>query len=540
MTVKTDTIAEYTNGSGVTIDGVLIKDGTVDGVGMGVFGSLNPSSGDDRKTMVWNNDTGAFELSNQIGQMEIVGNALTDTPVYSAELLDANGWTSSGWSGSWAGGWTHTAGNTSALAQSTPAVIATKYQIAITMSGRTAGSIAVSFGGQAIFGYQASDAFGPTATSTAGLTVTPTTDFDGTLLISVKSITEMSGTLATFKSSDGTAKFDIRGNTATWCTFIGKDSGGHSTTGHSNACFGWLAGKYLTTGYYNTIIGATCGRELTTGYFNTLVGESAAMWMTTGYNVTAIGVDAGAGLTTGYNNVMLGTYAGFSVTTGYNNSFLGHYAGNNALQMVAPVNSTAIGANSYTTASNQMVYGDSAITQHLFRGGYLGVGTVSPDSPLHAAGGVAMTGGFSRVANLRADYPALVFNSLNIGCAAISYDFSTAMTFYVNAPTVDATAGTVALVIYNSGNVAVNVGSFGVGILSPLAKAHIKQGGASAAIPVILLEQLDVSEEMIRFTSVEGVGNAIEAVGSKTLTTTHFIKVTINGDVRYISAGTIA
>ena len=38
-----------------------------------------------------------------------------------------------------------------------------------------------------------------------------------------------------------------------------------------------------------------------------------------------------------------------------------------------------------------------------------------------------------------------------------------------------------------------------------------------------------------------GVGNAIEAVGAKTLTTTHFIKNTINGvGTRYIPAGTIA
>jgi hypothetical protein len=35
MTVKTDVVAEYTSGSGVTIDGVLLKDGLVDGVDVG-------------------------------------------------------------------------------------------------------------------------------------------------------------------------------------------------------------------------------------------------------------------------------------------------------------------------------------------------------------------------------------------------------------------------------------------------------------------------------------------------------------------------
>lgn len=40
MTIKTDTIAEYTSGSGVTIDGVLLKDGAVDGVDASALASL--------------------------------------------------------------------------------------------------------------------------------------------------------------------------------------------------------------------------------------------------------------------------------------------------------------------------------------------------------------------------------------------------------------------------------------------------------------------------------------------------------------------
>lgn len=66
------------------------------------------------------------------------------------------------------------------------------------------------------------------------------------------------------------------------------------------------------------------------------------------------------------------------------------------------------------------------------------------------------------------------------------------------------------------------------------------QSNATAAVPVLTLSQADVSEDMIEFSSTAGTGNAIEAVGSKTLTTTHFIKVTVNGAVRYIPVGTIA
>lgn len=79
------------------------------------------------------------------------------------------------------------------------------------------------------------------------------------------------------------------------------------------------------------------------------------------------------------------------------------------------------------------------------------------------------------------------------------------------------------------------------GVISPLARLHIDQGGTGANIPVALFDQADVSEEMFEFVSTIGVGNAIEAVGAKVLTTTHFIKVTLPGSLtRYFPVGTIA
>lgn len=85
-------------------------------------------------------------------------------------------------------------------------------------------------------------------------------------------------------------------------------------------------------------------------------------------------------------------------------------------------------------------------------------------------------------------------------------------------------------------------GNLGIGNnLTPLAKLHIDQFSTTAAIPVLYLDQADVSEEMIEFNTTIGVGNAIEAVGVKVLTTTHFIKVTLPGGLtRYIPVGTIA
>ena len=86
-----------------------------------------------------------------------------------------------------------------------------------------------------------------------------------------------------------------------------------------------------------------------------------------------------------------------------------------------------------------------------------------------------------------------------------------------------------------------NDGNMGIGIAAPLAKLHINQAVTDDAIPVLYLDQADISEEMIEFNTTIGVGNAIEAIAAKSLTTTHFIKVTIPGGLtRYIPIGTIA
>ncbi len=84
-------------------------------------------------------------------------------------------------------------------------------------------------------------------------------------------------------------------------------------------------------------------------------------------------------------------------------------------------------------------------------------------------------------------------------------------------------------------------GDTGIGINAPLGKIHVDQSSTTSAIPVAYFDQADISEEMFEFATTIGVGNAIEAVGAKTLTVTHFIKVTIPGGLtRYFPVGTIA
>lgn len=86
-----------------------------------------------------------------------------------------------------------------------------------------------------------------------------------------------------------------------------------------------------------------------------------------------------------------------------------------------------------------------------------------------------------------------------------------------------------------------STGRVGIGISTPLSKLHVDQASTTAAIPSLYLNQADISEQMITFNTTIGVGNAIEAIGAKTLTTTHFIKVTLPGPLtRYFPVGTIA
>jgi hypothetical protein len=109
---------------------------------------------------------------------------------------------------------------------------------------------------------------------------------------------------------------------------------------------------------------------------------------------------------------------------------------------------------------------------------------------------------------------------------------------YVDAIT---SGGTLNYSIYTNAGISYFGDKVGILATSPSAQLHVDQSSASGAVPVLYLDQADVSEEMIEFNTTIGVGNAIEAIGGKSLTTTHFIKVTLPGALtRYIPCGTIA
>ncbi len=293
--------------------------------------------------------------------LHIKGTAATDQPTLGHEFLTDSGWTSTNWTGSRSGGWTHTTGNASVLSFSTVAVNATRYQITYTVTGRTVGAFDLQFGGQTQTGISATGSFGPTTISTANLTITPTSTFDGTIVISIKEITAISNSIVTCASLDGTVRTEIRANASAYNTFIGTGAGNYCTTGYYNTTSGFWSQFNLTTGYNNTAQGVGSQYSLTTGYNNTAQGASSQSNLTAGYNNTAQGVSIQSSLTTGYNNTAQGMSSQPSLTTGYNNTAQGV---SSQSSLTTGYNNTANGVSSQfslTTGYSNSSFGNSSL-----------------------------------------------------------------------------------------------------------------------------------------------------------------------------------
>ena len=97
------------------------------------------------------------------------------------------------------GGYTHTTGAVTALTFSLNAVKDTYYQVVVTITGRTGGNVTVTFGGATVSGaaITASTISTIYATATTALSITPTTDFDGTVVISLKATSALSSIIFT-------------------------------------------------------------------------------------------------------------------------------------------------------------------------------------------------------------------------------------------------------------------------------------------------------------------------------------------------------
>jgi hypothetical protein len=294
------------------------------------------------------------------GVTRIIGTASTDAPPLGSELLTTSNWTSTGWTGDFTTGFTHTTGNTSVLSNTLAAVIGTYYKIQITMTGRTAGSIDVSIGGQSRV-ITNTRSIEPLATTTGNLTITPTSDFNGTIIVSVRTIGLASPSL-TITPSIGAGQITMRATNVGNNTVIGLEAGqrlsssGVGDDGTNNTFIGFRAGRNSTNTRYNTFIGAAAGELTSTGTNNTAVGRNALYINTTGIENTALGEGSGIN-NNGIQNTFIGTNAGFNNTTGFNNLFVGYNAGRfitgGVTANTIPTNSIFIGRDARAAADGQ-------------------------------------------------------------------------------------------------------------------------------------------------------------------------------------------
>jgi len=302
------------------------------------------------------------------GLSTIQGTTASDSGQLGAELL-TTGTGDASWTGtSFATGYTHVAGSTTTLTSTLAGVVNTFYQITYTVTGRTAGSFTIAFGGFTSAALTATGAVGPQATTTGTLVITPTSDFNGTIVLSIRVITASSASV-TFNSSAGTITNQIRISSINTNTIIGLNSGQRITTGIANSFFGSNVGVNNTTGESNTAIGRQSLFTNTTGGFNTSVGVNSLFANTTGTNNTAVGSAAGQGNTTGNNGTFIGRSAGLSNTTGGSNTFVGVESGfvnttgaNNSFFGVSSGFSNTTGGSNVAIGTNALVFNTTGST----------------------------------------------------------------------------------------------------------------------------------------------------------------------------------
>jgi len=293
------------------------------------------------------------------GLSTIQGTTASDSGQLGTELL-TTGTGDASWTGtSFATGYTHVAGSTTTLTSTLAGVVNTFYQITYTVTGRTAGSFVIDFGGLTSSALTATGAVGPRATTTGTLVITPTSDFNGTIVLSIRVITPSSASV-TFNNSAGSATNHIRISNSLTNTIIGRDSGQRNTTGTNNSFYGQAAGDSNTTGVGNSFFGRVSGLSNTTGagnsFFgngsgqsnttagnNSFFGQSSGQLNTIGSSNSFFGSNSGAANTTGASNSFFGVNAGFSNTTASSNSFFGENAG---LANTTGANNIAFGRNS--------------------------------------------------------------------------------------------------------------------------------------------------------------------------------------------------
>lgn len=197
--------------------------------------------------------------------------------------------------------------------------------------------------------------------------------------------------------------------------------------------------------------------------------------------------------------------------------------------------------------NNFSIYSEGGTMYHA---GNVGIGTTTPGANLDVNGAIkSITGSFSSTVSTN---NLIVTGHVGVGVAAPGSGSARSMTL------ADVDNNTLAYLGFNEGTsekwvIGTQSGEFGIydtagavfrmkfepsgetgiGIVDPTAKLDIDQESTTATIPVLQLDQADLSEEFINFVSTIGTGNPI--IASSTATTfSHKVRVAVNGTFKWL------
>ncbi len=270
--------------------------------------------------------TSTGERLQVTGLSSFTGTTTSDGGQLGSELLSASGWTSTGWTGDYATGFTHTVGNTNVLSNPLTASSSLVYQIQYTITGRTAGTISIAFGGQTLTNISATGTQYIYATTSGTVAITPTSDFDGTIIPSIRAVSKGSATVQ-LRNSGGTLVNEVRTSNSNTNTYIGVDAGSRSLTAVDSVAIGVFSLQSNVNGTNSVAIGRSALQNSASSFNTIAIGSNAlANYLGATFGV-AIGHQAGSNSTGGGANVYIGTNAGQNSTTSTFNVLIGHTSG---------------------------------------------------------------------------------------------------------------------------------------------------------------------------------------------------------------------
>ena len=281
-----------------------------------------------------------------------------------AELAKASGWTTTGWTGSFAAGFTHTPGNTNPLVFAMPEATGTNlYQVTFDLDNPLESmQLFVTVGNSEQFdtyGYDGNTiGLGIQSVEDGNLQFIPAQNYTGTISnISVKRIMEPFNGIETVRDSNGDVAYEMRPTVAGKSNlFAGVNVGRYNTSGFGNLGFGSDALAHNTSGFWNTALGYQTLEANTAGTRNIAIGYGSLLRNKVGHRNIGIGSFSLINNTTGNWNIAIGADSQDHNTSGSHNVAIGFatlYTGKTAYDNVA-VGSSAL----YNTGSG---FGNVAI-----------------------------------------------------------------------------------------------------------------------------------------------------------------------------------